>query len=37
MEIKPKIEESWFNELKDEFEKDYFKNIKQRIIDDKNA
>jgi uracil DNA glycosylase len=32
MEINPKIEKSWLNVLKEEFEKDYFKNIKEKII-----
>lgn len=34
MKISPKIEESWLEVVKDEFEKQYFKNIKQKIIDD---
>ncbi len=32
MEINPKIEKSWLDVLKEEFEKDYFKNIKEKII-----
>lgn len=34
MKITPKIEESWLLILKDEFQKDYFKNIKQTLIND---
>lgn len=34
MEINPKIEGNWKNILKSEFEKPYFKNIKQKLIDD---
>ena len=37
MEITPKIEASWLNELKDEFKKDYFKEIKKNIINDIEA
>lgn len=37
MQINPKIENSWFEVLKWEFEKDYFKEIKQKLIDDANA
>lgn len=37
MEITPKIEASWLEVLKEEFEKDYFKEIKQKIIDDTNS
>jgi len=37
MEITPKIEASWLGVLKSEFEKDYFKEIKQKIIDDTNS
>lgn len=34
MEINPKIESSWLNVLEEEFSKDYFKNIKEKIIAD---
>lgn len=34
MEINPKLEESWLEVLKEEFWKDYFKNIKEKIVDD---
>lgn len=34
MEINPKIEESWKKVLASEFEKEYFKKIKQTIIED---
>jgi len=34
MEIKPKIEASWLEVLKDEFEKEYFKRIKQFLINE---
>ncbi len=37
MQITPKIEESWLKHLNSEFEKPYFKNIKQKIIDDIKA
>jgi hypothetical protein len=37
MQINPKIEKSWYNELKNEFEKQYFKNIKLKLIEDINA
>lgn len=34
MEINPKIESSWKEALKEEFEKDYFKDIKKAIVAD---
>lgn len=34
MEINPKIEQTWLYVLKEEFKKDYFKNIKQTLIKD---
>jgi len=37
METKQKIEASWHEVLKDEFEKPYFINIKQKLVDDVNA
>jgi len=34
MEIRPKIESSWLQILSQEFQKDYFSNIKQTIVAD---
>jgi uracil DNA glycosylase len=34
MNIIPKMESSWNNVLKNEFQKDYFKEIEQKISND---
>ena len=36
MEVNPKIDASWLNELKDEFKKDYFKSLKTSLINEIN-
>jgi uracil-DNA glycosylase len=36
MEVNPQIEESWKEVLKDEFEKPYFKELKEFLIDEKS-
>lgn len=35
MKVNPKIEKSWFSALKDEFQKDYFIDLKQFLIKEK--
>ncbi|MDR9397509.1 MAG: uracil-DNA glycosylase [Salibacter sp.] len=35
LKINPQIEPSWLEVLKNEFEKDYFKSIKEQLIEDK--
>ena len=37
LEIKPKINEFWKNELKSEFEALYFKNLKNFLLSEKKA
>jgi len=36
MEVNPQIEESWKDVLKDEFDKQYFKELKEFLIDEKS-
>jgi uracil-DNA glycosylase len=36
MEVRPQIEESWKQELKDEFEKSYFSDLKEFLTEEKN-
>jgi uracil-DNA glycosylase len=36
MEINPKIEDSWKEILKDEFEKQYFKKLKEFLLEEKS-
>ena len=36
MEVNPKLNASWLNELKDEFKKDYFKSLKITLMDEIN-